>query len=70
MNTKINTLSRNEMKSITAGDMPGGNIYCNIGGTQTQIFACMDLSDCVDVCTIAAELQGSYCGGCAQFPIP
>lgn len=53
------------MKSIKGG---GGNILCNIGGNVTEC-GCCDLLSCTDTCVMLGELDGSYCGGCAEFPV-
>lgn len=58
-------LGRAEMKKIMAGS--GGNIYCNIGGTQYPCSA-GDLTYCLDACVTLADLEETYCAGCAQFP--
>ena len=58
-------LSRFDMKSMMAGS--GGNIICNVGGTQ---YSChySGLSACTDWCITHASNMGTDCRGCGQFP--
>jgi hypothetical protein len=56
-------LSRIEMKSIIAGD--GGNIYCNSGNNNQWSCSGATLMECTDIC---ADLFGTSCNGCAEFP--
>jgi hypothetical protein len=59
----LQLLSRNEMKKIKGGI--GGNIYCNSGNDNQWSCTGGTLIDCSDIC---ADLFGSNCNGCAQFP--
>lgn len=67
MNTKINILSRIDMKSIKAGDLPIGNIRCKINGNEFPCDA-PSLTDCTIACDDMAFQFGWTCEGCAQFP--
>ena len=77
--TKVSTrLSREEMRQIMAGSGPGGgggdcgNIYCDVGGTQVWMGSGCGPNDplqqAIENCIIEATADGTYCGGCAQFP--
>lgn len=61
----IETLSRNEMRVIKGGNE--GNIHCSIEGSQ---WSCIGtLEDCVETCADLADGMGTFCDGCAQFPV-
>lgn len=72
-------LTRDEMKSIKAGDdCCCGDIYCKVGGEQYYCSSgdCEDdttnsiiLDLCMSNCIDRAVDEESTCEGCAQFPV-
>jgi hypothetical protein len=63
MRNTFSVLSKSDMKHI----MGGGNIYCSIGGQQSQ-FNNFSLLDAIETCVAVAEANGTTCGGCGEFP--
>lgn len=63
MNTKINTLSRNEMKLINAGSIP--EYECELGMPDHYV-GCVNMSqmDCYHFCVDVASYYGTTCGDC------
>lgn len=61
-------LNRDQLKQVLGGSGSfDGNIYCNIGGSWRSC-SNSDISWCVDACVTLAGIEGTFCGGCTQFP--